>query len=173
MGRPSKLTPETQEEICRVLSGGGTLEAAAASAGVGSSTLKGWRAKGTDPDSEQVYVDFRDATEKALDRSEKWVIDKLLGCIGDDWRGWMTYLERRWPTRWARRIYKPHDDQGTSDITVVFKVPEPAPDDPGDSLAAASSTTAGKGPPPGPGREAVEKDQGGDGSGNGNGKEKK
>jgi hypothetical protein len=64
MGRPSKLTPERQETICRVLADGNTRIEAAVAAGIDYSTFRVWMRRGRKQDRGQ-YRAFIEAVNEA------------------------------------------------------------------------------------------------------------
>jgi transposase-like protein len=77
LGRPEKLTPETQTEIVNALATGVYIETAAATAGISKNTLYDWIRKGTRlkakeqlTEGEEKYVAFSDAVKKAMADSE-------------------------------------------------------------------------------------------------------
>lgn len=49
------------------------------------------------------YVEFLERYKKATAQAESFVISQMVRTGQADWRFWMTFAERRWPTRWARR----------------------------------------------------------------------
>jgi hypothetical protein len=64
MGRPSKLTPERQETICRILADGITRIEAAVGAGIDYSTFRAWVRRGRKQDRGQ-YRSFVEAVNEA------------------------------------------------------------------------------------------------------------
>jgi hypothetical protein len=64
MGRPTKLTPELQAELCRMLEDGCGRDDAAEAANIHRSTFYQWMADGeANPDS--IFSDFSDAIKRA------------------------------------------------------------------------------------------------------------
>lgn len=115
-GRPTKLTYEIIKRITDIVRAGNYLETAAAHAGIDKTTLHRWMKRGAreeervekesdlemDP-KEKIYVDFCHSIKKAIADSE--IKDLLI--IGKaaemDWKASAWRLERRFPTKWARR----------------------------------------------------------------------
>ncbi|NRQ30678.1 hypothetical protein HII36_02335 [Nonomuraea sp. NN258] len=69
MARPSKLTPELQDKICRHLEAGHFLSTAADLCGVGRSTVHRWLAQGEEEDAPAELRGFREAIGRARGRS--------------------------------------------------------------------------------------------------------
>ena len=132
MARPSKLTPETQKRIIDAIELGLPPEAAAAHAGIACSTFYKWTARGREED-DGPYAELVEALKSAEHKGEGSLALLVRRAAEVDWKAAMTYLERRWPQRWARRMYRP-DDLGTERITVQFIKPAIDPDAKGDDL---------------------------------------
>lgn len=131
MGRPSALTGEVAEKIVTAIRAGAYAEIAATYAGVSRSTYFLWMAKGRRDAEErdagdfpQVvdahdhewsietglcwcghtrYSDFLDRIKQAEAGAEIHAIGKVRSAFDGDWKAAMTYLERRYPSRWRRR----------------------------------------------------------------------
>jgi hypothetical protein len=102
MGRPSKLTPETQARILEAVELGATWERAADAAGVGASTLGLWRRRGEAGDAP--YSSFI----AALKAAESAGIERALRSIrsaaaAGAWQASAWLLERRYPADYGRR----------------------------------------------------------------------
>ena len=102
MGRPLKLTPETQARIVEAVELGATWERAADAAGVGASTLGLWRRRGEA--GEVPYSAFL----AALKRAEGAGVERALRVIrkaaeGGAWQASAWLLERRYPADYGRR----------------------------------------------------------------------
>ena len=106
-GRPSKLTPEVQETICKYLRAGNAFKTACEAAGIGYATGKQWRQRGEDrhPDRDtgEDYVAFVAAVEKAeaeaLARCAA-VVQKA--AVDGSVQAATWFLERRAPMEWGR-----------------------------------------------------------------------
>ena len=117
MGRPSKLTPEVQDTICKYLRAGNAFKTACEAAGIGYATGKQWRQRGEDrhPDREsgedrdperpgdEAFAGFAAATRRdeaeALARCAM-VVQKAAADGSVQAATW--FLERRAPAEWGR-----------------------------------------------------------------------
>jgi hypothetical protein len=101
-GRPTKLTPELQESLCKVIQSGCHIETAAVFVGLHRATLHRWLRLGARARSGR-YRDFRAAIQKAMAHAE--VRDLLLIQKAGEfhWQAAAWRLERRYPKRWGRR----------------------------------------------------------------------
>ncbi len=109
-GRPSKLTPETQAEICRAIRIGATREVAAQAVGIARRTLQYWIERGKAEQErlaqkgarkrkrEQPYLHFLHALEEAEAEGEVTHLEAIAadGAAGSKW-----ILARRHSERWA------------------------------------------------------------------------
>jgi hypothetical protein len=64
----AKLTPDTQERVCRALQAGIDVRTACSIEGIGKTTYYDWRKRGEA--GEEPYASFLEATERAMDRIE-------------------------------------------------------------------------------------------------------
>lgn len=108
MGRPTKLTPQRQEAILRLLRSGITIETACGAAGIGSSTYRVWMAKGAE--GREPYATFMAAATRARDEQESYLAGIIArAAVPDedghpgDWRAAAWLLERSRPTKWGRQ----------------------------------------------------------------------
>lgn len=101
-GRPSKLTPELQDALCKVIQSGCFLETAAVMCGINRVTLLRWMHRGAKEES-GTYRDFRAAVRKAMAHAELRDLMKIQRAGDDDWRAIAWRLERRYPKRWGKR----------------------------------------------------------------------
>ena len=107
MGRPSKLTPEVQDSICKYLRAGNPFKTACEASGIGYATGKQGRQRGEDrhPDREsgEDFVAFVAAVEKAeaeaLARCAA-VVQKA--ALDGSVQAATWFLERRAPAEWGR-----------------------------------------------------------------------
>ncbi|MFF4195180.1 hypothetical protein [Nonomuraea sp. NPDC001831] len=74
MGRPTKLTPELQDQLCRHVEAGHFLSTAADLCGVGRSTVHRWLAQGEEEDAPAVLRDFRAAVTYARAKSAEVLV---------------------------------------------------------------------------------------------------
>src|SRR6185437_6725254 len=103
IGRPTKLTPKLQIEICTSLATGAYVETAAALHGINKQTLYDWLKRGNK--GEEPYVGFLDAVKRAEAASEQAALMKIVEA-GEDPKNWTAHawrLERKHPDRWGRR----------------------------------------------------------------------
>jgi hypothetical protein len=103
-GRPTKLTPELQEQIVKTLAGGSYATTAAACAGIDASTYYRWLKRG-DPNGkakhDAPYREFRAAVEKAEAEAEVRMVTQI-AVAGEKQRPAIAWLlSRRWPQRWG------------------------------------------------------------------------
>jgi transposase-like protein len=92
MGRRSKLTPELQEKICKLIRGGNYLHHAAAACGINQSTLHDWINKGED--GKKPYDEFAKAVAEARGASVAALVLTIKKAAPDDWRAASWMLER-------------------------------------------------------------------------------
>ena len=122
-GRPTKLTPEKQEEIVKYLRAGNYVETAAAYAGLSKASVYNWMRRGRreiervedDPrrkirEEEQPYVDFLYAVEKAQARAEITSVALINRASETQWQAAAWRLERKHPDRWGRKTV-PDEEQ--------------------------------------------------------------
>lgn len=115
-GRPTKLTPKLQEEICKAIRAGNYIETAAAFAGISKNTLYEWLRRGAREKerlaknprakikkSEAPFVEFSDAVKKALAAAEVRDVMLIGKAAETQWQAAAWRLERRFPERWGRR----------------------------------------------------------------------
>lgn len=112
-GRPTKLTPQRQEELLKNFRLGCYREVAAQAAGIAVATLYGWLSRGKEArnaresgafvkKSERVYLDFLEAVEKAEALAESRMLATVQAKAPKDWKAAAWFLERRYPERYAR-----------------------------------------------------------------------
>lgn len=95
-GRPSKLTAELQDSICKTLGAGVDIETAAAREGIGRSTVYDWMKwgrEGTEP-----YASFVEAVEIALATVETQVTYQILKASKSSWQAgawWVKWKHNR------------------------------------------------------------------------------
>lgn len=140
MGRPSKLNDEVEARICEALELGYPHEAAAAYAGISARAFYNWKAKGEKAQRGR-YVQFVQAVKKAEAMGEGALVHVVRTAALRDWKAAMTMLERRWPQRWARRVFKP-DDAPPENISVTFNIPPVDPTERGDDLVVQDTPPA-------------------------------
>jgi len=101
MSRPTKLTPEVQEQIVKDVSLGVYYVDAAGAAGIDYTTLNNWRKRGQE-ETKGIYFQFFHALKRAqstaLANFTK-VITKA--SMNGDWRAALEYLKRHDPDNWG------------------------------------------------------------------------
>lgn len=103
MGRPSKLTPDTQKRICDAIRVGATYELAAQYGRVTYNTFNEWMKRGEAARSGR-FFEFYEAVKSAEGEAAiKWlaVIDKA---AADSWQAAAWKLERRYPNDYGRTV---------------------------------------------------------------------
>lgn len=103
VGRPTKLTPKLQQEICASLLSGAYIETASALHGVTKQTLYEWFKRGNQ--GEAPYDGFIDAVKRVEAQSETIAINRINTAAEDpkNWTAAAWRLERKHPERWGRR----------------------------------------------------------------------
>lgn len=107
-GRQSLLTPETQLKFITSLKASNYRDASCAYAGVSRPTFYEWMAKGEDA-PKSVYGEFRQQVLDAEGQAEDSLVKGVRIHVPTDWRAALALLERRYPSRWARREIRTHD----------------------------------------------------------------
>ncbi len=155
MARPSALTDEKARKIVEASSKGVHTEIAAAAAGVGKSTYGLWKAKGRRdlavrderddvPQIEDDHVHqfanqndgecwcghtrysvFVERLLRAEAEAEAAIVVKIRGAVDADPKVGLYFMERRWPSRWARRDRLNVTTEPDSEEAVVTVTQEP------------------------------------------------
>lgn len=133
-GRPTKLTPELQDEICEALRAGNYLETAARRCGLAKSTLHLWLHRGRleidrlseNPRArmrkrEAPYVEFSEAVKKAEADAETMAIAVIMLAGKTQWQAMAWYLERKHFDRWGRKQAIEHSGKGGGAIKSEVK----------------------------------------------------
>jgi hypothetical protein len=95
-GRPSKLTPDTQEAICKAIRLGATREIAASAGGVRTETINEWLRRSRKPDAEAKYSAFSAAVKLAeADNALRALAIIESAAIDGSWQAAAWMLERR------------------------------------------------------------------------------
>ena len=101
MGRPTKLTPETQKRIIDALKIGATRLDAALSAGVSYDSFNGWYNAGKQAKSGR-YFQFFQAVDQAEGEARLRYTSVIARAANDgDWRAALEYLKRRDRQNWG------------------------------------------------------------------------
>jgi len=120
MGRPSKLTPETQKLFVDAIAAGNYVATAAELAGIGQSTYYRWLEQGKTATRGR-YREFWDAVKKAEAQAEAVRVARIARAGGEgNWQADAWYLERRYPDRWGRRQRLEHTQDTAFEIVVSY-----------------------------------------------------
>lgn len=95
MGRRTKYNRKKAEAICKLVSLGVPIPAAAASEGICKSTLYNWRAAGER--GEKPFDQFLHQLEVALGKAEAAITLNVVKLSRDDWKAGAWWLERHNP----------------------------------------------------------------------------
>lgn len=101
-GRPTKLTPELQEKIVRVIRAGNYIKTACLACGITQMTYERWMKRGSES-KRGIFVDFVEAIKKAEAEAEvaNLKIVEVASCR--NWQAAAWFLERKYPDRWGRK----------------------------------------------------------------------
>lgn len=137
-GRPTKLNEEVQNKIVQAVQAGNYIETAAAYAGINKSSFYEWLKRGerekqrVEKDSrlrvrksEEDYVSFSNAIEKALAVSEMRDVLIIGKAAETQWQAAAWRLERKFPKRWGKKEFNQTEltgkDGGAIEITDARK----------------------------------------------------
>lgn len=101
MGRPSKLTPETQAAIVEAIEGGNYPDVAAQLVGIQPSTYYAWMERGRA--GESPYLEFSEAVTRARAKAESYMVTLVKTDAAANAESARWYLERSASDRWGRR----------------------------------------------------------------------
>lgn len=122
-GRPTKLTPHLQEEICKFIAAGNYISTACQAVGINPETLRRWSvwALQEQENGGGMYYDFYVAIKKAEAEAEAALASMIKETALDkkEWLPAMTFLERRHPDRWGRRDRQDVNISETKSITIT------------------------------------------------------
>jgi hypothetical protein len=124
-GRPSKLTPEVQGKIVTAIRAGNYAQVAAVYAGITERTYYRWMELGERARGGR-YLQFFQAVKAAEGEAEVRAVAIIQKKMPDDWRAAMSYLERKHPKRWGRRVDVTSGDEPFKGIPVEIKSAEEA-----------------------------------------------
>ena len=105
MGRPTKLTDESQQTIVGAIQLGMYQEQAARLAGIDPGTYYRWMENGTKQGKQYAkYREFRETVEKARAEAEARKLRSIhIAADSGTWQAAAWWLERSFPNRWGRR----------------------------------------------------------------------
>lgn len=102
MARPTKLTKELSEQICRAIRAGNYPAVAASSCGVAESTFYRWMEEGRSS-NKVLYRDFYEEVKRAEAEAEVRAVAVIAKAMPLEWRAAFGLIERRFAERWHRR----------------------------------------------------------------------
>jgi hypothetical protein len=103
MARPTKLTAAVRDRLVAAIRAGNYAEAACLSAGISTSTYYRWLERGQ-LEPAGIYRELCEAVRQAEGEAEVFAVALIRRAMNDgDWRAAITFLERRYPSRWRRR----------------------------------------------------------------------
>jgi transposase len=100
-GRPTKLTPELQKQICDLIRWGNYCVTVCAFCGICKSTFYKWLKKAKQH-GESPYVEFAQAVEQAVAEAEIRDLRNIRLCATVDWFASAWILERRHREKYGR-----------------------------------------------------------------------
>ena len=119
VGQPSRIGEvDTVQLFLEAIDEGNYMETAAELAGLSKVTVYGWLKRGENGDAP--YALFASALKRAGARAEADAVRKVRNAAHDPrfWAADMTFMERRYPERWARRS----EDSGGPKVVVQIGV---------------------------------------------------
>ena len=103
-GRPSKLTPETQEKIVNAIRLSATYELASSYAGISYATFNNWMKRGSEAKSGE-FFEFFNAVKTAEGEGAISSLIKIEQAAKDGaWQAAAWKLERRYPASYGRTV---------------------------------------------------------------------
>lgn len=102
MGRPSKLNPAVQDQICTLLQRGIPRARCAALAGIDDDTFRLWFNRGV-TEGAGPYRDFYLAVMKAEAMLHQTVAEMLMSHVASDPKTLLSWMGRRFPEEFGRR----------------------------------------------------------------------
>jgi transposase len=108
-GRPTTLTPEIQERIISLILNGNYARTAALCVGVTETTFYRWLQRG-ELEGSGLYWEFGEALKAAEAQAEAEAVGevRMASRNKEQWAAGMTWLERKFPTRWGRQDRSEH-----------------------------------------------------------------
>ena len=117
LGRPSKLTPDTERIIVKALNIGLYIETACDLAAIDRDTYYNWINKGKESKAGR-YRDFSDACRKAQAQAEARLVGHILQ--DDSWQSKAWILERKFRKRWGRNLPVENDGNLAKDTADII-----------------------------------------------------
>jgi transposase len=115
-GRPIELNDRLQSIVCRLVSEGKSLLAAAQSVRIGKTTLYRWMSQGKSNSVRcAIYREFREAIKKAEADAENKMVEIITKAARKHWTAAAWWLERRHHGRWGLKPRQAMRYQGGED----------------------------------------------------------
>lgn len=136
-GRPTKLTPELTDQICRVIEAGNYIETAARYCGVDKRSLFAWMQRGNEQKAKRrrgIHRDFLHAVEKALAAAEARSVARIVKAGENQWQAEAWRLERKHPKRWGRKNHLTAEVRSNASLTELINASFAKPGDEDDEL---------------------------------------
>jgi transposase len=126
-GRPTKLTPELQKQVCDSIRKGNYHTVAAKVAGISVKTLRNWLTHGK-KFPHGIYGEFRDALLRAEGEAEETIVPEIRSSPDLNDKKW--WLERKHPHRWGRdRLRVRELEKRVAELEAAMSDHEPDDDD--------------------------------------------
>jgi transposase len=111
MAYPSKLTPELQTQLCKLIAAGSPPAVAAQASGIAEGTFYAWmRRAESNRKADLRYRNFKRAVELASAESEAILVTRIAkAASAGSWSAAAWILERRWPQRWSKPADRPQE----------------------------------------------------------------
>jgi len=131
MGRPSKLTPETQSKLIQAIRAGSHLVVACRLVGVDYSSFRRWLIKG-EKQSKGRFREFCEAVRVSEAEVEIRLVASWQQAAINDWRAASEFLSRRYPDRWSpsTRVRVEVERQVEAELNVIYDAIENDPNIP-------------------------------------------
>lgn len=120
-GRRPKLTPQVQEQICRLVRMGVAFKDAAVNAGITERTFYLWKVRGEQATS-GVYFQFLQELNGAYNAAKVTAILTVRSAFPEHWTAAAWWLERRFPGEFGKRSALTDPEGGATPIPLVAKL---------------------------------------------------
>ena len=118
-----------QEKIVRVIRAGNYAYIAAEYAGIGQTTFYRWLEQG-EAQKTGPYREFREAVKAAEREAEIRAVATVQQHMATSWQAAMTYLERKFPQRWGRRLDVTTEGSPIGRVEMVIVDPKTGEEEP-------------------------------------------
>jgi len=121
MGRPSKLTPQVQKDICTAIELGATYEDASAYGGITYETFNEWRKAGAAARSGR-FSEFSEAVTRAEAKGRISSLANIRAHAKKDWKASAWILERRDPDGYGNKLNLKHSGDRENPVEVHYDI---------------------------------------------------